>query len=49
MIVDELKNAILNLSTEGKLVPQKENEDAHQELIKILSDEKENKKYKYRS
>lgn len=47
MIVDELKNAILNLSTEGKLVPQKENEDAHQELIKILSDEKENKKYKY--
>lgn len=47
MIVDELKNAILNLSTEGKLVEQKENEDAHQELIKILSDEKENKRYKY--
>lgn len=47
MIVDELKNAILNLSTEGKLVEQKENEDAHQELIKILSDEKENIRYKY--
>ena len=47
MIVDELKNAILNLSTEGKLVEQKENEDAYQELIKILSDKKENKRYKY--
>lgn len=47
MIVDDLKNAILYLATEGKLVKQKEKEDAHQELIEILCDEKENRKYNY--
>ena len=47
MIVDDLKNAILYLSTEGKLVKQKENEDAHLELIEILCEQKENKKYNY--
>lgn len=47
MIVDDLKNSILYLSTEGKLVKQKENEDANQELIEILFDQKENRKYNY--
>lgn len=47
MIVQELKASILQVATEGKIVEQHMNESAKDELISILADQKDNKKYKY--
>lgn len=47
MIVQELKDSILQVATEGKIVEQHMNESAKDELISILADQKDNKKYKY--
>lgn len=47
MIVQELKDSILQVATEGKIVEQHMKESAKDELISILADQKDNKKYKY--
>ena len=47
MIVDELKNSILQSATEGKLVNQKHEFNASKEFESILEDTKDNKKYSY--
>ena len=47
MIVEELKDSVLQVATEGKLVEQRENESAKKELGIILEDKKDNKRYQY--
>lgn len=47
MIIHDLKDSILQAATEGKVVHQNTKESASDELIKILEDPKDNKKYKY--
>lgn len=47
MIVVDLKNSILQATTEGKLVEQNKEASAEKELEQILLDPKDNKKYKY--
>ena len=47
MIVQQLKDSILQVATEGKLVAQRGNESAKKELGIILEDKKDNKKYQY--
>jgi len=47
MIVIDLKNSILQATTEGKLVEQNLNYSAQKELEEILLDQKDNSKYIY--
>lgn len=47
MIVEEMKNSILQSATEGRIVEQNRNYNAREELNEILKDAKDNKKYKY--
>lgn len=47
MIVEKLKESVLQIASEGKIVSQNDNHSALDELQNILSDQKDNKKYKY--
>lgn len=47
MIVSKFKESILQIVSEGKLVEQRSSDSAAEELIKILDDVKDDKKYKY--
>lgn len=47
MIIRELKDSVLQVATEGKIVDQNYNYSAKEELELILEDSKDNKKYKY--
>lgn len=47
MIVDDIRNSILQFATEGKIVKQNKSQQASEELIDILKDKKDNKKYSY--